>query len=134
MYPRLDREGNAASHGFKYVSDQQLWDFVEQELTSNNGCYSTGQVWTQTNCIPMGASFCAQGAHLHSVWSAYQGRAGFHKLGQMELGPEGWPLWHTEHGRVVLCQFCDNILMATDIAPQHRAHMVQTPRQLLKLR
>ena len=41
------------------------------------------------------------------MWGAYQGRRWFHRLGTLEVSPEGWPLWHTPVGQVSLCQFSD---------------------------
>ena len=131
-HARLDRAGKANSQGFRSVSHADLFAIVEQELTRNNGCWGAVRVWTRTNCIPMGGAFSAQGADLHSVWAAYVGRKCFRQLGRLEITTAGWPLWHTPLGRVTLCQFRDNILIATDTSPHLRAQMVERVRAVLK--
>ena len=103
-YSQLDGAGQATSHGFTYVTHEELIAIVIQELTANNGYFGVGRVWTHTNCIPMGGSFSAQGADLHGLWAAYENRKYFHRLGCLEVTPEVWPMWHTPEGRVALCQ------------------------------
>ena len=88
-HSRLDGAGKANSQGFRFVSHEELSAIVKQELTQNSGCFSAGKVWSCTNCIPMGGSFSAEGADLNSVWGAYLGRKGSHRLGRLEISLEG---------------------------------------------
>ena len=83
-------------------------------------------------CILMGGSFSTQGADLHCVWAAYENRKYFHRLGCLEVTPEGWPVWDTPEGQVALCQFRDNILVSTDAAPHDRAQCIEHVRTALK--
>ena len=41
-------------------------------------------------------------------------------------------MWHTVFGWVSLCQFRDNILIATDADPSHRATLIEQVRTVLK--
>ena len=120
-----------SSGRFHYISHDDLAQIVSHELTNNNGCYSTGGLWARTNCIPMGGPFSAQGTD--SVWAAYTGRGKFRGLGRLEVSAEGWPVWHGMWGHASMCQFRDNILLATDAAPSDRAIVVQAVRQVLKV-
>ena len=132
-HTKMERARKAASGSFHYINHDDLVKIVSHELTHNNGCYSTGDLWTRTNCIPMGGPFSAQGADLHSVWAAYTGRGKFRDLGRLGVNTEGWPVWHGRWGRTSMCQFRDNILLATDASPRHTAEVVQSVREVLKL-
>ena len=70
----LDRARLGANKNFRYISHQDLPHYVSFELEKNNKCWSVGKLWSRTGCIPMGGSFSAQSADLHSIWDAYQGR------------------------------------------------------------
>ena len=63
--------------------------------------------------MPMGGLFSAEGADLHSIWNAYVHTNLFRWLGNRTVSP-GIPMWEVPYGRVALCQFRDNILVATD--------------------
>ena len=52
-------------------------------------------------------------------------------MGCLEVSKEGWPVWHSLEGRVTLYQFWDNILVAADTPPQHRARVIQRVREVL---
>ena len=64
----------------------------------------------------MGGPFSAQAADLHCVWTAYQHRGLFRQLGDLKVSESGFVYWVGKH-TVAMCQFRDNILVATD-APQ----------------
>ena len=132
MHAKMDRAGKASSQNFHYINHEDLVALVSHELGNNNGCYSSGALWVRTNCIPMGGLFSAQGADLHSVLGAYQGSQLFRKLGTLEISDEGWAVWHTRWGRVSMCQFRDNILVAPDSSPSDRAKVVEEVWQILK--
>ena len=48
----------------------------------------------------------------------------------MEVSAEGWPVWHGRH--TSMCQFRDNILLATNATPGDRDSVGQAVRQVLK--
>ena len=131
-HTKMDRAGKAFGGSFHCVIHDELVKIVSHELTNNNGCYSTGSLWARTNCIPMGGPFSAQGADLHLVWAAYTGRGKFTSLGKLEVTTKGWPVWHGRWGHTSMCQFRDNILLATDALARNRAGVVQTMREVLK--
>ena len=128
----MDRAGKAASGSFHYTSHEDLVKIVSHELTHNTGCYSTGNLWTGTSCIPMEGRFSAQGTGLRSVWAASTGRGKSRDLGRLEVTTEGWPVWHGRLGRTSMCHFRDNGLLATNASPRHRASVVQTVREVVK--
>ena len=89
-------------------------------------------MWVRMNCIPMGGPFSAQGAGVHSVWRVYQHRNLFRQLGALTVSPEGIPLWSGQWGRVAMCQFRDNILVATGCPRARQAALIETIRTILK--
>ena len=62
----------------------------------------------------MRGSFSAQSADLHSIWASYKGRQAFRILGTLHVSQEGYIFW-TGQWKIALCQFRDNILMASDV-------------------
>ena len=80
----------------------------------------------------MGGPFSAQGADIHSVWRVYQHRGLFRRLGTLTVSPEGFPLWDGQWGRVAMCQFRDNILVATDCPTTRQVALIETIRTILK--
>ena len=70
----LDRPGMGTNKQFRYLTHQELTRYVSFELQKNNTCWVVGQLWRPDKCIPMGGSFSAQSADLHSIWGVYKGR------------------------------------------------------------
>ena len=91
--PALDRPGLGTSKSFRYILHQVFSEYVRFELQRNNKCWAVGKLWSRDLCIPMGGSFSAQSADLHSVWGAYTGRQEFRRLGALTISPEGYVLW-----------------------------------------
>ena len=127
--PALDRPGLGTSKSFRYILHQVLSEYVRFELQRNNKCWAVGKLWSRDLCIPMGGSFSAQSADLHSVWGAYTGRQ--ERLGALTISPEGYVLW-TGRWRISLCQFRDNILMATDARVEDCREVVSLVKSVLE--
>ena len=130
-HKNLDRAGKASVQGFRYMLQDSLNTLVWHDLKQNNACWCAGSIWTHTNCIPMGGPFSAQGADLHSVWQAYMHRGLFRQLGPLTMS-EGFPLLKGPHGKVALCQFEDNILVATDCPPEACVNLINLIRKILR--
>ena len=128
---RLDRAGKACAQGFKYVTHEDLIRLVDFDLTSNNRCTAAGQVWERDGCIPMGGPFSVQAADLHCVWSAYQKRGLFRRLGDPQVSDSGFVYWVGAH-TTAMCQFRDNILVATDAPSEACADVVEEIRYVLQ--
>ena len=94
-------------------------------------CWSVGSVWMRTNCIPMGGPFSTHGADLHSMWRGYVHRHMFRQLGTLAVSTEGFPLWDGPYGKVTLCQFRDNIPVATHAPAEKCARLVNLLRSIL---
>ena len=124
MHSMLDRAGKATPSGFRYITHQQLCSIVDHELSNNNACWALGRVWVPPNCIPMGGPFSAQGADIQFLWQVYQHRGQFRPLGAPTVSPEGFPMWEGRWGRVTMCQFRDNILIATDCPQSKQASLI----------
>ena len=132
MHSTLDRAGKASAYGFRYITHGQLCSIVQHELSKSNACWAAGNVWVRTNCIPMGGPFSAQGADVHSLWQLYQHRHLLRSLGSLTVSLQGFPLWEGRWGRVAMCQFRDNILLATDCPVANHAALVEHIRHVLK--
>ena len=89
----LDRAGKGTSRDRKYIAHEDLTTPVNFELRKNNHCAAVGRLWQRVNCIPMGGSFPAQSADLHSVWGAYKKRNNFCRLGALKFSPKGVVDW-----------------------------------------
>ena len=101
-------------------------------MEHNNVVRAAGELWCRQGCIPMGGSFSTQAADLHSLWSVYTSRRLFYTLGQLCMSPEGFPFSRNAHGIVALCQFRDNIMIATNYPDYPSTHIVQTVCQILE--
>ena len=132
MHSTLDSAGKASAYGFRYITHDQLRSIVQHELSNNNACWAVGNVWVRTNCIPMGGPFSAQGADVHSLWQLCQHRHLLRSLGSLTFSPQGFPLWEGRWGRVALCQFRDNILLATYCPATEHVALVEHIRHVLK--
>ena len=110
---KLDRAGKANSTKFWFITHTQMTDTIQFEMENNNFIRAARNLWSRQGCIPKGGSFSAQAADLHSLWSVYNSHHLFYTLGQLSVSPEGFPYWSNPHGTVALCQFRDNILIAT---------------------
>ena len=128
---KLDRVGQACAKGFRYVTHEDLISLVEFDLTSNNRCTTAGQVWERGGCIPMGGPFGAQAADLHCVWTAYQRRGLFRRLGDLKVSDSGFVYWVGVH-TIAMCRFRDNILVATDAPQEACAELVEQIRYVLQ--
>ena len=88
-------------------------EIITFNLTQNVHVWAAGQLGHRPQCIPMGGSFSAYSADLHSAWGVYQGRHLFRELGWLEISDEGYVSWVKHHGIVSMCQFTDRILLAS---------------------
>ena len=88
-------------------------DTISFEMQCNNCIKALGSLWSRHGCVQMGGSFSAQGADLHSLWGVYSNRHLFRQLGTLHISESGFPFWETRHGIFTLCQFGDNIPVAS---------------------
>ena len=93
---------------FWFITRNDLQDTVYWEMHNNNFIVSTRRLWCQHGCIPMGGSFCAQVADLHSLWHVYQFRHLFRRLGTLHVNERGFVYWRNVHRTVSLRQFKEN--------------------------
>ena len=100
-------------------------------MSHNNRLQACGSVWTRTHCIPMGGSFSAQSADLHSSWALYECRRLLRSLGDLHLTDSGFPYWENSLGRVTMCQFRDNILVASSYPDCTRTKLIRNICQAL---
>ena len=108
----LDRAGRATSSAFWHLSHEELTQLVQFSLTEDNQVWCAGAMWRRSDAIPMGGSFSAQCADLHSLWALKQGIETMKRFGKLiEQGP--FPAWETPAGNTIsLSQFCDNVNVA----------------------
>ena len=104
--------------------------------------YLVNNIWLQTvyigvttaalaGCIPMGGSFSAQSANLQCQWEVYQHR----HLRNWEtyiISATRFVYWGTEWGKLGLCQFRDNILLATSLEDDPQVAVVQNVCTILQ--
>ena len=109
----VDRAGWGNSTNFWFLSHKEMTDTIMFETNNHIYVKAAGELWSRAGCIPMGGSFSAQAADLHSLWGVYKGRHKFRALGELRISDEGFPFWVSDHGRVGFCHFHDNILVAT---------------------
>ena len=62
-------------------------------------------LWSRLGCIPMGGSFSAQAADLHSLWGVYKVQHKFRALAELQILDERFLYWKDDLGMVALCQF-----------------------------
>ena len=129
---KLDRAGKGASRKFWYVDHTELAKQINFELQNNNFVWAVGSVWQRTGCIPMGGSFSAQSADLHCQWGVYQHRNLFRGLGELRVTDSGFIYWDTPWGALTLCQFRDNILLATSFPDSPSIRVVQRVCDILQ--
>ena len=121
---RLDRAGKGASGKFWYLAHEDLVNLVTFDLTEHIHVWAGGELRHRLRCIPMGGSFSAQSADLHSAWGVFQGRHLFRKLGKLHISESGFVYWINELGTVSLCQFRDNILVASTYPDSPRTQLI----------
>ena len=80
----------------------------------------------------MGGSFSAQSADLHCQWGVYQHRNLFRGLGELRVTDSGFIYWDTPWGALTLCQFRDNILLATSFPDSPSIRVVQRVCDILQ--
>ena len=129
---KLDRAGRGNSAKFWYITQGSLEDTVTWEMKYNNFILSAGNLWCRHGCIPMGGSFSAQAADLHSLWSVYIHRGLFRRLGTLRVTDSGFPYWENSHGRVSMQQFRDNILVASSYPDSPQVQLIQTICNILR--
>ena len=130
-HKHLHRAGKANAAGFKWMTHDELTSLALFELEQNNRCHACGQVWCRDLCIPMGGSFSAQSAGLHSIGSTYTHRGLFRALGDLRLTPEGYPYWQGQYV-TALCHFHDNIVLATDAPHEQCAQLINQVHGILE--
>ena len=62
------------------------------EMQHNNFIRAAGDLWNRTGYIPMGGSFSAQAADLHSLWGVSKNRHKFRALGNLVMSDKGGAL------------------------------------------
>ena len=102
----LDRAGKAASASLWHLSHEELESLVRFSLR----CAES--LWKRSGAIPMGGSFSAQCADLHSIWAMKKNVDIMKQFGKpVRTAP--FPLWETPAGNMVsLSQFRDNVNVA----------------------
>ena len=73
----------------------------------------------------MRGSFSAQATNLHSVWGVYTNRTLLRHLGSLKVSEGGWTCWESSEGIVSLCQFRDNVLIASTFPDTPATPIVQ---------
>ena len=119
----LDRAGRAKATKFWYITHTQMSDTITFEMHCNNFIRAVGGLWCRHGCILMGGSFSAQAADLHNLWKVYTNRQLLRRLGSLTVSEAGFPYWESPQGITALCQFRDNILIATT-TPDTEAHPI----------
>ena len=108
----LDRAGRAASSAFWHLSHEELTQLVQFSLTEDNQVWCAGAMWRRSDAIPMGGSFSAQCADLHSLWAVKQGTEIMKRFGKLSVHGS-FPAWETPAGNTVsLSQFRNNVNVA----------------------
>ena len=122
---KLDRPGRAKAEKFWYLTHAAMRDTLSFEMHCNNFIRALGSLWSRHGCIPMGGSFSAK-RDLHSLLGVYNNRHLFRRLGTLHISDSGFPFWESPHGIITLCQFWDNILVASTFnfkdPPPHPYH------------
>ena len=118
----LDRAGRAAPSAFWHFSHEELTELVRFSLTEDNQVWCAGAMWKRADAIPMGGSFSAQCADLHSLWALKEGVDVMRRFGTLQKA-EPFPVWETPAGNTVsLSQFRDNVNVAAK-GPSARTEM-----------
>ena len=108
----LDHAGHAASSAFWHFSHEELTQLVQFSLTEDNQVWCAGAMWKRANAIPMGGSFSAQCADLHSLWALKHRVDVMRGFGTL-IKQEPFPVWETRAGNTVsLSQFRHNVNVA----------------------
>ena len=68
---------------------------------------------------------------MHSCWGAYKGRRMLRSLGALCFTKSGFLFWRTTKGVMTMCQFRDNILVASSYPDSERVRLIQTVCGLL---
>ena len=119
---KYDRAGKATAKSFRYISHEDLEALVSFDLLQNNFCLASGRVWNRLHSIPMGGSFSAQAADLHSVWCLKKIASAMRGIGKLVSLDADFPLWSfsSEQGEALLsmAQFRDNVMIASNEPPK----------------
>ena len=103
-HKQLDRAGQGASGKFWYMTHEDFCAVLKFEMSKNTYVQANGKVWGRGHCIPMGGSFSAQSADLHSCWGLYQARRFLRSLGSLHFNSAGFSYWVNQQGCVSQCQ------------------------------
>ena len=85
---------------------------VRFSLTEDNTVWCAGSLWKRCGAIPMGGSFSAQCADLHSIWAMKRNVDIMNRFGKL-VRTVAFLLWETPTGNTVsLSQSRDNVNVA----------------------
>ena len=129
---KMDRAGRANSTKFWFLTHERMTDTIMFEMQHNNYIRAAGDLWCTSGCIPTGSPFSAQAADLHCLWGVYKNRHKFRALGELRIADEGFPYWVNASGIIPLCQFQDNILIATSYPDSPTERIVDTVCRILE--
>ena len=101
-------------------------------MSNNTYIISAGKLWARQGCIPMGGSFSAQSADLHSLWSVYAHMHLFRQLGTLKIAKQGFIYWENARGKISHQQFRDHILIASTYPNNPDTALVHTVRGILQ--
>ena len=108
-----DRAGEGKRGTFHVLSMNDLISLVEFSLSQDNVVVAAGELWQRTGAIPMGGSFSAQSADLHSVWCCKLRVDLLRRWGQFSKTSDGVVQWSAGDTLFALQQFRDNLVVAS---------------------
>ena len=76
-----------------------------------------GTLWKREGSILMGGPFSAQSADLHTLWKVKRAGKKLRDWGGLNISDEGYIYWQRGPLWFSLCQFRDNILLASNHRP-----------------
>jgi hypothetical protein len=119
---KLDRAGQATNMWFWHVSHDLLTRLLKFELLSNNVLQAVGTLWHHDTRIPMGGPFSAQSVDLHTLWKIKRLGKKLPECGELHVSDNRYDYWCRGSIWFRLCQFKDNILLASNLP------VAETPR------
>ena len=106
------------------MTHEALCAVLKFEMSKNTYVQANGKVWGWGRCILMGGIFSAQSAHLHSCWGLYHARRFLRSLGSLHFTTTGLPYWVNQQGCVSLCQFRDNVPIASNYGDDSHTRLI----------
>ena len=106
------------------VEHDVLSRLLKFELRENNMLQSVGALWRRETSIPMGGPFSAQCADPHTLWQVKKNGKRLRDWGDMAISDTGHVYWCRGPTWFSLCQFRDNILLATNLPPSRSTTLV----------